>query len=265
MADGRRRACSTANVASLFKSTTPFGCRLFTSSPYRPGVPPDDHLRVFVVGLDASLSGAVTKLLRRESAEVEELSSSVSPQEVEPPHVVLVTEDVAAAWLGAWHSSPARVVVFAALSAEGAVVRWLSDGADDVVTDAERPQELAARVRAVARRTGRSSAGPGHEAREVGSEPEVVVDTENHEVRVRGTRVPVPVGQFRLLELFVANPGRVLTRELLIQRVWESDDAHRHLNSLQVQVKRLRDAIEEDPAHPRLIKTVRGVGYRFDF
>jgi two-component system response regulator RegX3 len=238
---------------------------LFTSGPYVPDVQPDGHLRVVVVGLEPSLSVAVATLLRRESAEVEEVRASASPFEILPAHVILAAGDIAARWLGAWPSSPARVVVFAETHDDGVVVQWLGDGADDVVSDAERPQELAARVRSVARRGGpKARVGSSAVDRRTADEPEVVVDADNHEVLVRGARVALPIRQFRLLALFVANPGRVLTRELLIQRVWESDDAHRRLNSLQVQVKRLRDAIEVDPSHPRLIKTVRGVGYRFD-
>jgi two-component system, OmpR family, response regulator RegX3 len=81
-------------------------------------------------------------------------------------------------------------------------------------------------------------------------------------VRVRGEPLQLPPKEFALLELLVRNAGRVLTREILIDRIWGSDYVG-DTKTLDVHVKRLRGRLEEDPHDPRLIVTVRGVGYKF--
>ncbi|HWH31426.1 MAG TPA: winged helix-turn-helix domain-containing protein, partial [Egibacteraceae bacterium] len=90
----------------------------------------------------------------------------------------------------------------------------------------------------------------------------VRVDAERHEVRVRGEVVALPPKEFALLELLVRNAGRVLTRDVLIDRVWGSDYVG-DTKTLDVHVKRLRGRVEPDPRAPSLIVTVRGVGYKF--
>jgi two-component system response regulator RegX3 len=87
------------------------------------------------------------------------------------------------------------------------------------------------------------------------------MDVERHTVRVRGQRVQLPLKEFELLELLLENAGRVLTRAQLIDRVWGSDYVG-DTKTLDVHVKRVRAKIEEDPANPRLLTTVRGLGYK---
>jgi two-component system, OmpR family, response regulator RegX3 len=91
----------------------------------------------------------------------------------------------------------------------------------------------------------------------------VRLDPERHEVRVRGDLVTLPLKEFELLAVLMENRGRVLTRQTLIDRVWGFDYVG-DTKTLDVHVKRLRARIEEDRHEPRLIVTVRGVGYRFD-
>jgi two-component system response regulator RegX3 len=92
---------------------------------------------------------------------------------------------------------------------------------------------------------------------------DVALDPERHEVVVRGREVQLPLKEFELLELLLANAGRVLTRETLIDRVWGTDYVG-DTKTLDVHVKRLRAKIEEDPSAPTRIVTIRGLGYKFE-
>jgi two-component system response regulator RegX3 len=117
-------------------------------------------------------------------------------------------------------------------------------------------------MRAVLRR--RAAEGAAHElsgeAFEVG---DVALDPERHEVVIRGETVALPLKEFELLELLLANAGRVLPRDTLIDRVWGSDYVG-DTKTLDVHIKRLRAKVEVDPAHPSRIVTIRGLGYKYD-
>ena len=91
---------------------------------------------------------------------------------------------------------------------------------------------------------------------------DVSLDPERHEVVVRNEHVRLPLKQFQLLELLLENPGRVLPRTTILRRVWGSESAA-DSNTLEVQIKRLRQNVEDDPARPTRIRTVRGVGYMY--
>jgi two-component system, OmpR family, response regulator RegX3 len=155
--------------------------------------------------------------------------------------------------------SAVPIIMLTARDSEIDKVVGLELGADDYVTKPFSMRELAARVRAVLRRGGDwdlPEAGAPFEARGVR------VDPERYEVTVRGDRVELPPKEFALLELFVRNAGRVLTRDLLIDRIWGADYVG-DTKTLDVHIKRLRGRIESDPHDPELIVTVRGVGYKF--
>jgi two-component system response regulator RegX3 len=158
--------------------------------------------------------------------------------------------------------SQVPIIMVTARTAEIDAVVGLEVGADDYVTKPFRLRELVARVRAALRR-GRSddaaSIHPG-DVLEVG---DVRLDAGRHEVRVRGEEVALPLKEFELLELLLANAGRVLTRDVLIDRVW-GPNYYGDTKTLDVHVKRLRGKVEDDPANPERIVTVRGVGYRYE-
>ena len=137
------------------------------------------------------------------------------------------------------------------------VHEMIEAGADDVVLRWERTQEVAARVRAIARRRNLGARSEDLPA------AEIQLDRRRHEVTVRGQRQHLPLKQFQLLELLLANPGRVMTRSRIRNHLWGMWPPD-HSNTLDVQVRRLRQAIEADPRRPMLITTVRGVGYRYD-
>jgi two-component system response regulator RegX3 len=153
------------------------------------------------------------------------------------------------------------IIMVTAKGGEIDTVVGLEVGADDYVTKPYRLRELVARMRAVLRRSPPLEQLPaGGDVLEVG---DVRLDPERHEVYVRSVPVSLPLKEFELLELLLANAGRVLTRETLIDRVWGPHYVG-DTKTLDVHVKRLRSKIEDDPSTPRRITTIRGLGYKFE-
>jgi two-component system, OmpR family, response regulator RegX3 len=155
--------------------------------------------------------------------------------------------------------SSVPIIMLTAKDAEVDKVVGLELGADDYVTKPYSARELVARIRAVLRRRGDVEA-PVESALEAGP---VRMDVERHVVSVDGEPVALPLKEFDLLELLMRNAGRVLTRVQLIDRVWGSDYVG-DTKTLDVHVKRLRAKIEPDPANPKYLVTVRGLGYKFE-
>src|SRR3954468_20381699 len=156
-------------------------------------------------------------------------------------------------------SAAIPIIMVTARTGETDLVSGLEMGADDYVTKPFSLRELVARVRALLRRAGVADAEvPG-----VLEASGVRLDPERHEVRIRGVLENLPLKEFELLETLLENRGRVLTRQTLIDRVWGFDYVG-DTKTLDVHVKRLRSRIEQDRHEPKLIVTVRGVGYRFD-
>ncbi|SFO18237.1 two-component system, OmpR family, response regulator RegX3 [Geodermatophilus obscurus] len=151
------------------------------------------------------------------------------------------------------------IIMLTAKDSEVDKVVGLELGADDYVTKPYSARELVARIRAVLRRRGDVEA-PADGALEAGP---VRMDVERHVVAVDGEPVSLPLKEFDLLELLLRNAGRVLTRGQLIDRVWGSDYVG-DTKTLDVHVKRLRAKIEPDPANPKHLVTVRGLGYKFE-
>ncbi|MDQ6688113.1 MAG: response regulator transcription factor [Actinomycetota bacterium] len=155
-------------------------------------------------------------------------------------------------------TSNVPVIMVSAKDEEVDKVVGLELGADDYVTKPYSPRELVARIRAVLRRGIEPDLSPA--TLEVGS---VRMDVERHVVTVSGEEARMPLKEFELLEMFLRNPGRVLTRGQLIDRVWGSDYVG-DTKTLDVHVKRLRSKLETNPAEPKMFVTVRGLGYKLD-
>lgn len=188
--------------------------------------------------------------------------------------------------------SDVPIIMVTAKSTELDTVVGLEVGADDYVAKPYRLRELVSRMRAVLRRRSKQSQLPGlspaagdertgaapsapldsgraqrhnvpddsDEVLEVGG---VRLDLARHECIVRDEEVKLPLKEFELVEILLANAGRVVTRDTLMDRVWGLDYVG-DTKTLDVHIKRLRSRIERDPAHPVLITTIRGVGYRFE-
>jgi two-component system response regulator RegX3 len=152
------------------------------------------------------------------------------------------------------------IIMVTAKGAEIDTVVGLEVGADDYVTKPYRLRELVARMRAVLRRVPKERPAASGQVLSVG---DVSLDAERHEVTIRGERVQLPLKEFELLELLLDNAGRVLTRETLIDRVWGTDYVG-DTKTLDVHVKRLRSKVEQDPANPSRIVTIRGLGYKYE-
>ena len=156
-------------------------------------------------------------------------------------------------------SSTVPIIMVTAKDSEADKVAGLELGADDYVTKPFSVRELVSRVRAHLRRS--QMVIPVANGSLLTGGP-VRMDVDRHEVTIDGASVAFPPKEFELLETFLRSPGRLLTRELLIQRIW-GDDYVGDTKTLDVHVKRVRQKIERDPHDPEWLLTVRGLGYKF--
>jgi two-component system response regulator RegX3 len=156
-------------------------------------------------------------------------------------------------------SSNVPIIMLTAKDSEVDKVVGLEIGADDYVTKPYSTRELLARMKAVLRR----KIEPAVEADAVLVAGELKLDSDRHQVTLSGRPIAFPLKEFELLELLMENVNRVLTRGQIIDRVWGAN-YFGDTKTLDVHIKRLRSKIEEDPARPKYIQTVRGLGYKFE-
>ena len=156
-------------------------------------------------------------------------------------------------------SSNVPIIMLTAKDAEVDKVVGLEIGADDYVTKPYSTRELLARMKAVLRR----KIEPSVEADSILVAGELRLDSDRHQVTLAGKQIAFPLKEFELLELLMENVNRVLTRGQIIDRVWGAN-YFGDTKTLDVHIKRLRSKIEEDPARPKYIQTVRGLGYKFE-
>jgi two-component system response regulator RegX3 len=158
--------------------------------------------------------------------------------------------------------SAVPIIMVTARDGEIDTVVGLEVGADDYVTKPYRMRELVARMRAVLRRAPHGT-GPDADPDDVLEVGDVRLDRRRHEVKVAGDEVRLPLKEFELLELLLANAERVVHRDTLIDVVWGPDYVG-DTKTLDVHIRRLRAKVDTDPVRPSKITTVRGVGYRFE-
>jgi two-component system response regulator RegX3 len=155
------------------------------------------------------------------------------------------------------------IIMVTAKGAEIDTVVGLEVGADDYVTKPYRIRELVARMRAVLRRNSMAGEAPVDMSRDSIVVGTIALDPDEHIVTIDGQQTNLPLKEFELLHILLANAGRVLPRETLIDRVWGSDYVG-DTKTLDVHIKRLRGKIEDDPAVPTRIITIRGLGYKYE-
>ena len=223
--------------------------------------------RVLVVEDEESFSDALSFMLRKEGFEVGIAATgpdAVTAFDQHGADVVLL--DLMLPGMSGTEvcrtlrqKSNVPIIMVTAKDGEVDKVVGLELGADDYVTKPFSSRELVARIRAVIRRTGE----PEELLPQVLEAGPVRMDVERHVVTVDGDTVTMPLKEFELLELLLRNAGRVLTRGMLIDRIWGSDYVGDG-KTLAVHVKRIRAKIEPDPAVPVHLVTVRGLGYKFE-
>jgi two-component system response regulator RegX3 len=227
---------------------------------------------VFVVEDEASFVEALQIGLTREGFRVEVATDGVEALERFPlvrPDIVLL--DVMLPRISGIDvcrqiraQSTVPIIMVTAKASEIDTVVGLEVGADDYVTKPYRIRELVARIRALLRRTSMDATGEVERPREttlkVGN---VELDPDEHRVTVDGVEIGLPLKEFEVLHLLLLNAGRVLTREVLIGRVWGADYVG-DTKTLDVHIKRLRSKVEDNPGSPTRIVTIRGLGYRFE-
>ncbi|BAU33243.1 response regulator transcription factor [Microcella alkaliphila] len=223
--------------------------------------------RILIVEDEASLSEPLSYLLTREGYETQVAADGVEALiEFDRAGADLVLLDLMLPGIPGTEvcrelrqRSSVPIIMLTAKDSEVDIVVGLELGADDYVTKPYSTRELLARIRAVLRRRVDED-DLDDSVLEAGS---VRMDVDRHQVMVDGREVAMPLKEFELLELLLRNAGRVLTRGQLIDRVWGAD-YFGDTKTLDVHVKRIRSKIEPDPSNPRMLVTVRGLGYRFE-
>lgn len=223
---------------------------------------------ILVVEDEASFSDALSFMLRKEGFEVtvaDDGEAGLAAFNAKPTDLVLL--DLMLPRMSGTdvcrlirQVSKVPIIMLTAKDSELDKVVGLELGADDYVTKPFSARELVARIRAVLRR--HADTGPADDAPRLTVGP-ISIDVDRHQVTIRGEAVRLPLKEFVLLEFLVRNAGRVLTRGQLLDRVWGADYVG-DSKTLDVHIKRLRTKIELDPASPRHLLTVRGVGFRLE-
>lgn len=148
------------------------------------------------------------------------------------------------------------VIFLTALDDEFSVVAGLDMGADDYISKPFRPRELVSRIRTVIRRTGKNQ--------NILSCQDIKVDTVKGITTKQEEEVFLSALEYRLLLVFFQNRGMVLSRSMLLEEIWDIAGEYVNDNTLTVYIKRLREKIEDNPQDPKIIRTIRGLGYKME-
>lgn len=219
--------------------------------------------RLLLVEDDSTLIRMLTSFLRGEGFSLRAVTgqaAAIAAMEAQWPDLALVDISLAE---GNGFAVCARakelgipVIFLTASGDEYSVVTGLDMGADDYVSKPFRPRELVSRIRSVLRRTGKRQS--------VIALGDLVIDTDKGCVMREGRDLYLSALEYRLLLLFVQHRGQTLTRDKLLEEIWDSAGDYVGDNTLTVYIKRLREKIEPEPQNPRYIRTVRGIGYRLE-
>lgn len=219
--------------------------------------------RIFIVEDDPSIVHALSEFLSSEGFDTVAVDGQQSAIALmERQHADLLLLDVSLsdgdgfAVCKAAKEVGIPVIFLTASGDENSVVKGLDLGADDYISKPFRPRELASRIRSVLRRSGQTQS--------IVELDSVSVDTEKGTVSKQGKDILLSALEYRLLMAFVNHRGKLLSRNLLLEEIWDAGGDFVNDNTLTVYIKRLREKIEDDPQKPEIIKTVRGLGYRVD-
>ena len=218
--------------------------------------------QIFLVEDDSTIARNLSLLLRAEGYEVMCVSTrSAAAERLSEHRVDLALVDISlpdgngfAVCTEIKERQDIPVIFLTASDDEASVVTGLNMGADDYVTKPFRPRELVARIKAALRKGGKASSSFN-----IGG---LLVDTASGIVKKNGSEIFLSALEYRLLLVFVSNPKSIITRDRLLNELWDAAGEFVTDNALTVYIKRLREKIEDDPAAPRIIRTVRGTGYR---
>ena len=217
--------------------------------------------QILLVEDDGAIIRTLTTFLREEGFTVRTADgqgAAISSIQVQPPDLALVDitlrEGNGFAVCSFAREKQIPVIFLTASGDEYSVVTGLDMGADDYISKPFRPRELVSRIRSVLRRTGKRQS--------VLTLGELSVDTDKAVVSRGGQTIYLSALEYKLLLVFLNNRGRVLSRERLLEEIWDSAGEFVNDNTLTVYIKRLREKLEPDPQTPRYIRTVRGLGYQ---
>jgi DNA-binding response OmpR family regulator len=245
------------------------------TAPREPGARSDTARRVLVVDDEQTIADVVSRYLERAGYETRQAFAGpdavVAVEAWDPDLVVLdvmlpgfdgleVMGRIQESWTdGQLDECRPAVILLTARGEEPDRITGLRRGADDYVVKPFSPAELVARVDAVLRRGARTEGAPTAAPIEIG---DLVIDPSCRTLQIEGRDVSLTALEFDLLLHLASHPGRVFTRDQLMERVWNSP-FFTDTSTVTVHVRRLRGKIEPDPRRPRYIQTARGVGYRF--
>lgn len=224
---------------------------------------------ILVVEDENTLREALAYLLKKEGYQVTEAADGeIALSKFESSDIDLIILDLMLPGISGTEVckrirkvSNVPIIMLTAKDAEIDKVVGLEIGADDYITKPYSTSELLARMKAVLRRQGPAVLSVSGEG--ILKAGPVEIDHDKHQVSIRGERVSMPLKEYDLLELLIENKNRVLTRWQIIDAVWGSN-YFGDTKTLDVHIKRLRNKIETDPAKPKHLVTVRGVGYKFE-
>ena len=212
---------------------------------------------------DPTLVRMLTSFLTTENFQVASVSgqsTAVEAMETNKPDLALVdislTQGNGFAVCARAKELGVPVIFLTASSDEFSVITGLDMGADDYISKPFRPRELVSRIRSVLRRTGNRQS--------VIALGDLLIDTDKGTVTRNGQDLYLSALEYKLLLVFLNNRGQILSRDKLLEEIWDSAGDYVEDNTLTVYIKRLREKIEVDPQNPAHIKTIRGLGYRLE-
>ena len=220
--------------------------------------------KVLLVEDDLSIVRSLTEFLKSEGFSVKQVSGqneAVTTAQTEKFDLVLMDVSLqegngfaACAAIKAFTDVP--VIFLTASGDEGSTVAGFDLGADDYIAKPFRPRELVSRMKNALRRRGGT--------RSVVQLENVSVDTDKGVITKNGQEIALSALEYKILLVFIGNRGRMLSRARLLEEIWDIAGDYVNDNTLTVYIKRIREKIEDDPGNPRIIKTIRGLGYRVD-